>query len=121
MPLVADTTALRYLIEIEAVHLLPAMFAHVIIPPEVAAELQRPKTPAQVRAWMASPPPWLIILQLVYLRRKTPRIQGARALWLRGLLFGYPVAAQAVAAVPLGVHSRRGCGKIGRASCRERV
>ena len=63
MPLGADTTALRYLIEIEAVHLLPAMFAHVIIPPEVAAELQRPKTPVQVRSWMASPPSWLMILQ----------------------------------------------------------
>jgi predicted nucleic acid-binding protein len=63
MLLVAETTALRYLIEIEAVHLLPALFGQVIIPPEVAAELQRPKTPAPVRAWMASPPSWLIIRQ----------------------------------------------------------
>ena len=43
MPLVSDTTALRYLIEIEAVHLLPVLFGQVTIPPEVAAELQRPK------------------------------------------------------------------------------
>ena len=63
MPLVADTTALRYLIEIEAVHLLPVLFEHVIIPPEVAAELQRPKTPAPVRSWMASPPSWLTLRQ----------------------------------------------------------
>ena len=56
MPLVADTTALRYLIEIEAVHLLPVLFGQVTIPPEVAAELQRPKTPVLVRAWMAAPP-----------------------------------------------------------------
>ena len=42
MPLVANTTARRYLIEIEAVHLLPVLFGQVTIPPEVAAELQRP-------------------------------------------------------------------------------
>jgi predicted nucleic acid-binding protein len=63
MPLVSDTTGLRYLIEIEAVHLLSAMFDYVVIPPAVVAELQRPKTPAQVRAWMASPPTWLVIRQ----------------------------------------------------------
>jgi len=63
MPLVSDTTALRYLIEIEAVHLLPVLFGQVTIPPEVAAELQRPKTPVLVRAWMAAPPSWLIIRQ----------------------------------------------------------
>lgn len=60
MALVADTTALRYLLEIEAVHVLPTMFGHVIIPPEVAVELQHPKTPAPVRLWMASPPSWLL-------------------------------------------------------------
>lgn len=63
MPLVTDTTALRYLIEIEAVHLLPTMFIQVMIPPAVAAELQRAKTPVQVRIWIASPPAWLMIRQ----------------------------------------------------------
>ena len=33
MPLVSDTTALRYLIEIEAVYLLPVLFGQVTIPP----------------------------------------------------------------------------------------
>jgi hypothetical protein len=32
MPLVSDTTALRYLIEIEAVYLLPVLFGQVTIP-----------------------------------------------------------------------------------------
>jgi len=39
MLLVSDTTGLRYLIEIEAVHLLPVLFGLVTIPQEVAAEL----------------------------------------------------------------------------------
>ena len=54
--IVADTTVLRYLIVIEAVHSLPALFDHVIIPPEVVADLQHPHTPAPVRTWMQTPP-----------------------------------------------------------------
>jgi len=50
MALVADTTTLRYLIEIEAVHVLPTLFAHVIIPPRggrraAASENARAGTP----------------------------------------------------------------------------
>ena len=56
MPLVSDTTALCYLIEIKAVHLLPVLFGQVTIPPEVAAELQRPKTPVDVRSRRAPVP-----------------------------------------------------------------
>src|SRR6266511_2317260 len=33
----------------------------VIIPPEVVADLQRPRTPAPVRTWMQTPPLWLMI------------------------------------------------------------
>ncbi len=39
--------------------ILPALFRRVLIPPAVAEELQRPRTPAPVRAWMGSPPAWL--------------------------------------------------------------
>jgi predicted nucleic acid-binding protein len=61
--IVADTMVLRYLILIDAVHILPALFDQVIIPPEVANELQRPRTPEPVRAWMMTPPPWLTVRQ----------------------------------------------------------
>ena len=59
--IVADTTVLRYLILIEAVHTLPALFDHVIIPLEVVTDLQRPRTLAPVRTWMQTPPLWLMI------------------------------------------------------------
>jgi predicted nucleic acid-binding protein len=54
---------LQYLILIDAVHILPALFEQVIIPPEVADELQRPRTPEPVRAWMMIPPLWLAVRQ----------------------------------------------------------
>ncbi len=91
MPLVSDTTALRYLIEIEAVHLLPVLFGQVTIPPEVAAELQRPKTPVLVRAWMAAPPSWLIIRQPTL--PPEPRLRRLHAGERDALLLIYEAAA----------------------------
>jgi predicted nucleic acid-binding protein len=61
MLMIADTSPLHYLVLIEHTAILPPLFGHVIIPPVVAEELQRPRTPALVRAWMASPPAWLEI------------------------------------------------------------
>jgi predicted nucleic acid-binding protein len=59
MLVIADSSPLHYLMLIEHTDVLPSLFGHVIIPPMVAEELQRPRTPAPVRAWMASPPAWL--------------------------------------------------------------
>ena len=52
MLVIADTSPLHYLVLIEQTDILPSLFGHVIIPPGVAVELQRPRTPAPVRAWM---------------------------------------------------------------------
>jgi predicted nucleic acid-binding protein len=87
MPVVADTMVLRYLIEIEVVPILPRMFDQVIIPPAVARELQRPKTPAIVRTWMAPPPSWILIRQPTLprdpsLRRLHPGEQAALLLMM---------------------------------------
>jgi predicted nucleic acid-binding protein len=57
--IISDTTPLRYLIEIEAVHILESLFGKVIIPEKVAEELQRPKTPQKVKDWMEACPGWL--------------------------------------------------------------
>src|SRR5215510_13510825 len=46
MLVIADTSPLHYLVLIEHTAILPALFSHVIIPPVVAEELQRPRTPA---------------------------------------------------------------------------
>jgi uncharacterized protein len=60
---VSDTTPLRYLIEIEKVHILEILFGRIFIPEKVAEELQRPKTPQKVKDWMQSRPPWLEVTQ----------------------------------------------------------
>ena len=59
MPIVADTTVFRYLVVVEAMDILPALFEHVLIPPAVFNELQRASTPAVVRTWSANLPPWV--------------------------------------------------------------
>ena len=59
MLVIADTSPMHYLVLIEYTAILPSLFGGVIIPPVVATELQRPRTPAPVRVWMASPPAWL--------------------------------------------------------------
>jgi predicted nucleic acid-binding protein len=61
MLVIADTSPINYLVLIEHTAILPSLFGHVIIPPVVAEELQRPRTPAPVRSWMASLPAWLEI------------------------------------------------------------
>ena len=57
MRVIADNTPLRYLILLGYVDILPALYHRVIVPAAVVTELQHPKTPAAVRAWMAHPPP----------------------------------------------------------------
>ena len=61
MLVIADTSPLHYLVLIEHTAILPTLFGHVLVPRAVAEELQRPRTPAAVRAWMESPPAWLSI------------------------------------------------------------
>jgi predicted nucleic acid-binding protein len=61
MLVVADATPLHYLVLIASTPILPVLFGHILIPHAVAEELQHPQTPAKVRAWLTSPPPWLEI------------------------------------------------------------
>jgi predicted nucleic acid-binding protein len=59
MLVVSDTSPLRYLILVGCADVLPKMFSRVVAPPEVIAELSRPKTPEAVRSWLAARPEWL--------------------------------------------------------------
>ena len=59
MVVVSNTTPLNYLILIEAETVLVQLFARVLAPPSVLAELSRPATPLRVRHWIAHPPSWL--------------------------------------------------------------
>lgn len=56
---VSDTSPLHYLVECDAVQLLPALFQQVLIPPAVFQELQHPHTPPKVRAWAQTLPFWV--------------------------------------------------------------
>lgn len=59
---VADTGPLHYLVLISEIGVLRVLADKVLIPPEVLDELDRPRTPAPVRAWVATPPSWLQVL-----------------------------------------------------------
>ena len=61
MIVVSDTTPLHYLILIDQVHLLPALFGHVVTTPEVVDEMDQPESPEQLRQWVSQLPDWLEI------------------------------------------------------------
>lgn len=73
MIVVADTSPLRYLILIEHVHVLPALFGEVIVPPAVLTELTNERTPQEVRKWLANRPEWLRVQAP---RETLPQLQG---------------------------------------------
>ncbi len=59
MIVVADSSPLNYLVLIDEVDLLPALFGEVLIPQAVFQELKHPKTPAKVQQWISHLPAWL--------------------------------------------------------------
>jgi predicted nucleic acid-binding protein len=58
---VADTSPLNYLIQCEAIELLPKLYHQILIPPAVLAEISHPGAPNLVRHWIQSRPAWLSI------------------------------------------------------------
>jgi predicted nucleic acid-binding protein len=62
MPVVvADTGPLNYLVQIDAIDVLPRLFDKIIVPTAVHDELTHLRAPATVRAWVVSSPTWLEI------------------------------------------------------------
>jgi predicted nucleic acid-binding protein len=59
---IADTSPINYLILIDHVEILPRLFARVVLPSAVEAELVASDAPADVRTWIATPPGWLEII-----------------------------------------------------------
>ena len=49
MLVISHNSPIRYLVLLDCIHLLPALFARVTIPAEVQAELPHPRTPAVAR------------------------------------------------------------------------
>ena len=58
---IADTGPVNYLILIGYIDILPRLFERVALPVVVRAELSDSLAPAEVRRWIATPPPWLEI------------------------------------------------------------
>jgi predicted nucleic acid-binding protein len=56
---ISDAGPLHYLILIEAVQILPALFGSIILPEAVHLELLHPSAPEAVRARMKTLPPWI--------------------------------------------------------------
>lgn len=65
MIVVSDTTPLHYLILIGQVHLLHELYGSVVVPQAVFDEMQRATTPAEVSAWVATPPAWFDVRTVI--------------------------------------------------------
>jgi predicted nucleic acid-binding protein len=59
MLVVSDTSPLNYLVLVDAIEFLPALFSEVAVPPIVLAELSHHRSPLAVRTWANAPPTWL--------------------------------------------------------------
>jgi predicted nucleic acid-binding protein len=64
---IADTGPINYLILIEHIDILPALFDTVILPSVVRDELTA--APASVRHWIANPPPWVEVRRTTNVHR----------------------------------------------------
>jgi predicted nucleic acid-binding protein len=74
---VADTSPLRYLILIEHVHVLPALYGHVVVPPAVIVELNQERTPDLVKTWLSTMPDWLHVQAPRQALTSPPTVLGA--------------------------------------------
>jgi predicted nucleic acid-binding protein len=59
---VADSSPLNYLVWIEQVEILPALFERIFVPEVVQNELRHSEAPESVRRWIAAPPSWLEVV-----------------------------------------------------------
>ena len=62
MVVVADTSPINYLVLIAQIDLLKQLYARILIPPAVLAELKHPVAPTPVREWADNPPEWVEVL-----------------------------------------------------------
>ena len=58
---VADTSPLNYLVLIQAIEILPRLYARIVVPDAVVSELRDVGAPAPVREWALDPPEWIDI------------------------------------------------------------
>lgn len=61
MIVIADTSPLNYLIQLELIENLPSIYDEIVIPPAVLQELSNLGSPLVVRDWACSLPDWVIV------------------------------------------------------------
>lgn len=59
--IVSDTSPVNLLIQIGQLHILPALFSQVLLPPDVVGELSHTKAPAAVRLFASQLPAWAVV------------------------------------------------------------
>lgn len=62
MLVVADSSPVNFLVRLECIDILPALFGSVVIPEQVLAELSNARTPEEVRDFVARPPLWFRVM-----------------------------------------------------------
>ena len=77
MIVVADTSPLNYLIQIECDSLLPALYKSVLIPAAVVAELHDASAPAAVRQWLSNFPGWVEVKTITAAADSALRVLGS--------------------------------------------
>ena len=63
---IADTGPINYLILIDHIDILAALFERVVLPSTVRDELARSKAPPLVQNWIADPPSWVEVRPVVH-------------------------------------------------------
>jgi predicted nucleic acid-binding protein len=66
MIVVADTSPINYLLLLRHIEILPEIYGEVLVPQSVFDELRDNDAPAEVRAWLSTPPAWLKISSTSY-------------------------------------------------------
>jgi len=65
MTIVADTSPICYLLLVEQIQILPALFGQITIPLAVRDELLAEGAADTIQSWIAQPPDWLAIQPVV--------------------------------------------------------
>ena len=63
MIVVADTSPLNYLIQIQRISLLENLYEHVYLPQAVAEEMKHDRAPLAVRQWVTDLPSWVTVVR----------------------------------------------------------
>jgi predicted nucleic acid-binding protein len=95
MPLVvADTSPIRYLVEIRQIGILPHLFPRILVPEVVLGELRHAAAPEPVRLWAKSPPDWFEVLPVG--ETADPAFQSLDAGERSALILGMTLAADLI-------------------------